>query len=174
MLADMATQIAAARHLLRAAACSGPGDFPDMAAAAQAKIFAAEMAIRVTNDALQIHGSSGYGRDLPLERMPLVPGEAVRVGGLAVAEVQGQDAHADEAGAVDPFEGHGEPLPLRRRVRWMSCASLPAVSTRRSSPKGRPGGCVAAYGQAICQTALMGTARNFGPKGRVRAPVCST
>jgi alkylation response protein AidB-like acyl-CoA dehydrogenase len=68
MLADMATQVTAARHLLRAAACSGPGDFPDMAAAAQAKIFAAEMANKVTNDALQIHGSSGYGRDLPLER----------------------------------------------------------------------------------------------------------
>ncbi|MFE6743522.1 3-sulfinopropanoyl-CoA desulfinase [Streptomyces tubercidicus] len=68
MLADMATQTAAARHLLRAAACGGPGDFPDMAAAAQAKIFAAEMACKVTNDALQIHGSSGYGRDLPLER----------------------------------------------------------------------------------------------------------
>jgi alkylation response protein AidB-like acyl-CoA dehydrogenase len=68
MLADMATQISAARHLLRAAACSGAGDFPDMAAAAQAKIFAAEMANKVTSDALQIHGSSGYGRDLPLER----------------------------------------------------------------------------------------------------------
>ena len=71
MLADMSTQIAAARHLLRAAACSGPGGaggFPDMAAAAQAKIFAAEMANKVTSDALQIHGSSGYGRDLPLER----------------------------------------------------------------------------------------------------------
>jgi alkylation response protein AidB-like acyl-CoA dehydrogenase len=39
-----------------------------MAKAAQAKIFAAEMANKVTNDALQIHGSSGYGRDNPLER----------------------------------------------------------------------------------------------------------
>jgi len=68
MLADMATQISAARHLLRAAACSGPDEFPDMAAAAQAKIFAAEMANKVTNDALQIHGSAGYSRDLPLER----------------------------------------------------------------------------------------------------------
>ena len=68
MLADMATQLAAARHLLRAAACSGSGDFPYMADAAQAKIFAAEMANKVTSDALQIHGSSGYGRDLALER----------------------------------------------------------------------------------------------------------
>ncbi len=68
MLADMATRLTAARHLLRAAACSGPGDFPDMTAAAQAKIFAAETAIEVTNNALQIHGAAGYGRDLPLER----------------------------------------------------------------------------------------------------------
>ncbi|MQA96691.1 MAG: acyl-CoA dehydrogenase [Streptosporangiales bacterium] len=68
MLADMDTQVTAARHLLRAVACGGDGGFPDMAAAAQAKYFAAEMAGRVTNDALQIHGSSGYGRDLPLER----------------------------------------------------------------------------------------------------------
>lgn len=67
MLADMATQLDAARHMLRAAAVSGK-DFPNMIQAAQAKIFAAETANRVTNDALQIHGSSGYGRDLPMER----------------------------------------------------------------------------------------------------------
>jgi alkylation response protein AidB-like acyl-CoA dehydrogenase len=67
MLADMSTQLEAARHLLRSAAVSGNG-FPDMARAAQAKIFAAETANKVTNDALQIHGSSGYGRELPMER----------------------------------------------------------------------------------------------------------
>ncbi|SDE73311.1 Acyl-CoA dehydrogenase [Variovorax sp. CF079] len=67
MLADMSMQLEAARHLLHAAACSGT-PFPDMAKAAQAKVFAAEMANKVTNDALQIHGSSGFGRDHPLER----------------------------------------------------------------------------------------------------------
>ncbi|SOE06204.1 Acyl-CoA dehydrogenase [Variovorax sp. YR752] len=67
MLADMATQLEAARHLLRSAALSGD-PFPDMARAAQAKIFAAETANKVTNDALQIHGSCGYGRDMPMER----------------------------------------------------------------------------------------------------------
>lgn len=67
MLSDMSIQLEAARHLLRSAAVSGSA-FPDIAQAARAKIFAAETAIRVTNDALQIHGSSGYGRDLPLER----------------------------------------------------------------------------------------------------------
>ena len=75
MLADMHTQIEAARLLLRKAASvnfesSGDGKgFPDMLESAQAKIFASEMAIKVTNDALQIFGSSGYSRNFPLERM---------------------------------------------------------------------------------------------------------
>lgn len=67
MLADMSVQIEAARLLLHRAALSGK-EFPDMDKAAQAKIFTAEMAIKVTNDALQMYGSSGYGRDLPMER----------------------------------------------------------------------------------------------------------
>jgi alkylation response protein AidB-like acyl-CoA dehydrogenase len=67
MLADMSIQLVAARLLLhRAAHCRGA--FPDMTEAAQAKIFTAEMANRVTNDALQLFGSSGYSRELPLER----------------------------------------------------------------------------------------------------------
>ena len=74
MLADMHIQIEAARLLLRKAAAgksesSGGNGFPDMLEAAQAKIFASEMAIKVTNDALQIFGSSGYSRNFPLERM---------------------------------------------------------------------------------------------------------
>jgi alkylation response protein AidB-like acyl-CoA dehydrogenase len=39
-----------------------------MAAAARAKVLASETAIKVTNEALQIHGSMGYSRDLSLER----------------------------------------------------------------------------------------------------------
>jgi alkylation response protein AidB-like acyl-CoA dehydrogenase len=67
MLADMAMQIEAARGLIyRAADCDG---FPDPLEAAQAKVFASEMAIRVTNDALQIFGAAGYSRANPLERM---------------------------------------------------------------------------------------------------------
>ena len=69
MLGDMHTQLEAARLLLRKAACSGKKGFPDMLEAAQAKIFASEMAIKVTNDALQIFGSAGYSRNLPLERL---------------------------------------------------------------------------------------------------------
>ncbi|UCH73816.1 MAG: acyl-CoA dehydrogenase family protein [Rhodospirillales bacterium] len=73
MLVDMHTKVEAARLLLhRAAAGTGAGTesrFPDVARAAQAKIFASESAISVTNDALQIFGAAGYSRDLPLERM---------------------------------------------------------------------------------------------------------
>lgn len=71
MISDMAIQLNCARHMLHAAANSGTPEtfgFPDISLAAQAKIVAAETAQRVTNDALQLHGSSGYGRDLPLER----------------------------------------------------------------------------------------------------------
>ena len=69
MIADMALQVESARQLIyRAAANAGPG-LPDMIEAAMAKTLASETAIRVTNDALQIFGASGYSRDLPLERM---------------------------------------------------------------------------------------------------------
>ena len=72
LLADMQTQLTASRLMLQAAACSrGPAGsaFPDPMLAAQAKIFASEAAIRIVNDALQMHGARGYSRDLPLERM---------------------------------------------------------------------------------------------------------
>jgi 3-sulfinopropanoyl-CoA desulfinase len=68
MLADMSIQLEAARLMIWKAATSGD-EFPSMFEAARAKVMAAETAIKVTNDALQIHGSAGYGRDLPLERM---------------------------------------------------------------------------------------------------------
>ncbi len=69
MLVDMHTKLEAARLLLhRAAAGAGTG-FPDITQAAEAKIFASESAIAVTNDALQMFGAAGYSRDLPLERM---------------------------------------------------------------------------------------------------------
>ena len=40
-----------------------------MTAAAQAKVFASEMAIKVTNDALQLYGAPGYSRNNEMERM---------------------------------------------------------------------------------------------------------
>ena len=71
MLADMATQIEAARGLTyRAARSKGgrAGLFPDPVMAAQAKLFTSEMAVKVTNDALQMHGAWGYSRNCDAER----------------------------------------------------------------------------------------------------------
>ena len=68
MLADMAIGLNAARLGIRQAAASAD-PFPDPLLAAQAKVFASEMAIRVTNDALQMFGARGYSRDFPMERM---------------------------------------------------------------------------------------------------------
>jgi alkylation response protein AidB-like acyl-CoA dehydrogenase len=70
MLADMSIQLAAAQGLVYKAAANAGGDgFPDVLEAAQAKVFASETAIRVTNDALQLFGAAGYSRNRPLERM---------------------------------------------------------------------------------------------------------
>lgn len=70
MLADMSIGLCAAQALVWKAAASAPqGGFPDMCLAAQAKVLAAETAVKVTNDALQMHGAMGYSRNLPLERM---------------------------------------------------------------------------------------------------------
>ncbi len=71
-LADMSLELEAARLLVHRAARSGAADphgFPAMVPAARAKLYAAEMAQRVTNAALQLFGANGYGRELPLERM---------------------------------------------------------------------------------------------------------
>jgi alkylation response protein AidB-like acyl-CoA dehydrogenase len=68
MLADMAIGLNAARLGIHQAAASAD-PFPDPLLAAQAKVFASEMAIRVTNDALQMFGARGYSRGFPMERM---------------------------------------------------------------------------------------------------------
>ncbi|MDH3713641.1 MAG: acyl-CoA dehydrogenase family protein [Gammaproteobacteria bacterium] len=68
-LADMATQIDAARLLvLRAAQLRDAGE-PCLKEASMAKLFASEMAERVCSDALQIHGGYGYVSDFPVERI---------------------------------------------------------------------------------------------------------
>ena len=69
MLADMYMRLEAARLLVYRAAMDIRNGFPDKVNAAVAKVTAAEMAISVTNAALQIHGAKGYSSELPLERM---------------------------------------------------------------------------------------------------------
>jgi alkylation response protein AidB-like acyl-CoA dehydrogenase len=62
-------KLAAARLMIQRAAANAGAGFPDVLEAAQAKIFAADMAIEVTNNALQVFGAAGYSRNRPLERM---------------------------------------------------------------------------------------------------------
>jgi alkylation response protein AidB-like acyl-CoA dehydrogenase len=68
-LADMATQIAAARGLILEAASLRDAGEPCLKEAAMAKLFASEMAERVASDAIQIHGGYGYLGDFPVERI---------------------------------------------------------------------------------------------------------
>jgi butyryl-CoA dehydrogenase len=68
-LADMATQLEAARQLIHHAAALKDVGEPCLKQAAMAKLFASEMAERVCSDAIQIHGGYGYVADFPVERI---------------------------------------------------------------------------------------------------------
>lgn len=68
MLADMATEIDAARLLIRKAAWKQDTGARFSQDAAMAKLFASEMATRVAHKAIQIHGGNGYSREYPVER----------------------------------------------------------------------------------------------------------
>ncbi len=68
MLADMATAVDAARLLTWRAATLKDRGQPYTSAASMAKLYASEMAMRVTTDAIQVHGGYGYIKDYPVER----------------------------------------------------------------------------------------------------------
>jgi len=68
-LAEMATQIEAARSLVLHAAALRDAGRPCLKEAAMAKLFASEMAERVCSDAIQVHGGYGYVSDFPVERI---------------------------------------------------------------------------------------------------------
>ncbi len=68
MLADMATQIDAARLLTYRAAYLKDKGLPFVKEASMAKVFASETAMSVTTKAIQIYGGYGYVKDYPLER----------------------------------------------------------------------------------------------------------
>ena len=68
MLADMATQVAAARELYLSAARRRDRGQSFGQMAAMAKLFASDTAMRVTTDAVQVLGGYGYVEDFPLER----------------------------------------------------------------------------------------------------------
>ncbi len=68
-LADMATQIEAARQLVFHAASLKDAGLPCLKEASMAKLFASTMAERVCSDSIQIHGGYGYVTDFPVERI---------------------------------------------------------------------------------------------------------
>jgi alkylation response protein AidB-like acyl-CoA dehydrogenase len=68
MLADMQTQLDAARLLVQRAAWLKDNGHEFSIAAAKAKLFATDMAMKVTTDAVQILGGSGYTQEFPVER----------------------------------------------------------------------------------------------------------
>jgi alkylation response protein AidB-like acyl-CoA dehydrogenase len=68
-LADMATQIEAARQLILHAASLKDAGLPCLKEASMAKLFASTMAEKVCSDAIQIHGGYGYVNDFPVERI---------------------------------------------------------------------------------------------------------
>ena len=67
-IADMATQVAAARSLMFQVCTEVDAGRTSPVSASMVKLFASEMAEKVTSDALQIHGGSGYTTDFPVER----------------------------------------------------------------------------------------------------------
>lgn len=68
-LADMATELVAARQLVRMAACKIDANHPDKSTyCAMAKRFATDVGFKVCNEALQLHGGYGYINEYPLER----------------------------------------------------------------------------------------------------------
>ena len=68
-LADMATEIAAARALTQRAAWLKASGLQHGLAASQAKYYASEAAVRATNEAVQVHGGYGFIKDFPVEKL---------------------------------------------------------------------------------------------------------
>ncbi|MGI8967737.1 MAG: acyl-CoA dehydrogenase family protein, partial [Chloroflexota bacterium] len=68
MLADMATRIQAARSLMLRAAYLRDRNIPCARESSMAKLFAGDMAMQVTTDAVQIFGGYGYIQEYPVER----------------------------------------------------------------------------------------------------------
>lgn len=67
-LAEMATEIEASELLLRKAAWLKNNNQPVTTAGAMAKMYASEVCVKVSNDAVQIHGGYGYTKDFPVEK----------------------------------------------------------------------------------------------------------
>ncbi|MET0539399.1 MAG: 3-sulfinopropanoyl-CoA desulfinase [Xanthobacteraceae bacterium] len=120
MLADMSIGLAASQALIYKAAAHAGAGFPDKQEAAQAKIFASENAVRVTNDALQIFGAMGYSRNLALERkvrdarmFPIAGGTAQILRTQVAGEILGMRTPQTRDGYLNLAAG--ETVGLRKR-----------------------------------------------------------
>jgi acyl-CoA dehydrogenase len=69
MLADMATSVEAAGHLVRHSAWLVDRGLPNVKEAAMAKVFAADACMKVTTDAVQIFGGYGVSAEYPVEKL---------------------------------------------------------------------------------------------------------
>jgi len=69
MLADMATNVHAARTATMQAATLKDDGLPFINEASMAKLLASEMCVKVASQALQVHGGAGYFKDSPVERL---------------------------------------------------------------------------------------------------------
>lgn len=69
MIADMAMNVEAGRHLVRLAAWAIDNGVRNTKYAAMAKAFCADMAMKVATDAVQVHGGYGYSHEYPVEKL---------------------------------------------------------------------------------------------------------
>ncbi|MEZ5774837.1 MAG: acyl-CoA dehydrogenase family protein [Hyphomicrobiaceae bacterium] len=128
MLADMATELSAARALGLEAARRRDGGKGFSLEASMAKLFATEVASRIADNAIQIHGGYGYTRGLPLERFL----RDLRIFRIyeGSSEIQ-RNIIARHAGRREPIEVPARSLHFSR-PRLHTCPSSPAEKRART------------------------------------------
>ncbi|MBI4408099.1 MAG: acyl-CoA dehydrogenase family protein [Gemmatimonadetes bacterium] len=112
-LADMATEIEAARHLVYHAAWLRQRGRSYTREASMAKLFTSEMAMRVTTRAVQLHGGYGYTNEYPVERM-MRDAKVCEIG-EGTSEIQrllvARELLKDQGGVASVIEPEPEPQP---------------------------------------------------------------
>ena len=113
-------------------ACATANPFPDPYMAAIAKITVNEMALRVTSEAIQVHGGYGFTDEFPVSR--LLSRRALRLAGRRHdGDAEGprrQEASYADFGPEDGFLGFGG--VLKRWSACVHCCSFLATTTARS------------------------------------------
>src|SRR5204863_3738435 len=144
MLADMATEIDAARLLTwRAAAMKDAGE-DYILAAAEAKLFASDAAVKASRDCVQIFGGYGYLNDFPAERhyrdakiTEIYEGTS-EIMKLVIAEELRKEGTCDRAHRRPRGRRRGPPRPDRARLRGVLLALVPAHPRYRRRPRRSP------------------------------------